>query len=173
MLGMDLAHISRAAELRTIEHPHFGKIHPPGFFKATIGTVTGTSQKAVAIADYSSGIRQIVAVQIDPRKFMVTITSSYVLVTLKEGRSRHPVIHKTWKMVGHRKGEGVTEFFGTVHTYIDSDDLKWEHRFDRSPHEDELIGFGSNGEELLIITLESFYPTTAPGVSSIVVSPSP
>ena len=83
------------------------------------------------------------------------------------------MIHKTWKMVGHRKGEGVTEFFGTVHTYIDSDDLKWEHRFDRSPHEDELIGFGSDGEELLIITLESFYPTTSPGVSSIVVSPSP
>jgi hypothetical protein len=173
MLGMDLAHISRAADLRTIEHPHFGKIHPPGFLKATIGTVTGMSQKAVAIADYSSGMRQIVAVQIDPRKFMVTITSSYVLVTLKEGRSRHPVIHKTWKMVGHRKGEGVAEFFGTVHTYIDSDELKWEHRFDRAPHEDELIGFGSNGEELLIITLESFYPTTAPGVTGIVVSPSP
>jgi hypothetical protein len=146
MLGMDLAHISNAAELLKVDHPHFGRIHRPGFLKTTIGTVTGTSQKAVAIADYSSGIRQIVAVQIDPRKFMVTITSSYVLVTLKEGRSRHPVIHKTWKMMGHRRGEGVTEFYGTVHTYIDSDGLKWEHRFDRSPHEDELIGFGSNGE---------------------------
>jgi hypothetical protein len=173
MLSMDLAHISSAAELRRIEHPHLGRIHPPGFLKTTIGTVTGTSQKAVAIADYSSGIRQTVAVQIDPRKFMVTIASSYVLVTLKEGRSRHPVIHKTWKLMGQRKGEEVTEFFGTVSTYIDSDGLKWEHRFDRAPHEDELIGFGSNGEEVLIITLESFYPTTAPGVSGIVISPSP
>jgi hypothetical protein len=173
MQPMDLAHISSAAELLTIEHPHFGRIHPPGFLKATIGTVTGTSRKAVVIADYSSGIRQTVAVQIDPRKFMVTIAGSYVLVTLKEGASRHPVIHKTWKMVNQRKGEGVEDFYGTVSTYIDSDGLKWEHRFERTPHEDELIGFGCNGEEVLIITLESFYPTTAPGVSSVVVSPSP
>jgi hypothetical protein len=173
MPRMDLAHISSAAELLTIEHPHFGRIQPPGFLKTTLGTLTGTSQKAVAIADYSSGNRQTVAVQIDPRNFMVTITSSYVLVTLKEGTSKHPVIHKTWKMVGQRKGEGVADFFGTVSTYMDSDGLKWEHRFERPPHEDELIGFGSNGEEVLIITLESFIPTTAPGVSAVIISPSP
>jgi hypothetical protein len=170
---MDLAHISSAAELLTIEHPHFGRIQPPGFIKTTLGTVTGTSRKTVVIADYSSGIRQTVAVHIDPRKFMVTIASAYVLVTLKEGASRQPVIHKTWKLVNQRKGEGVEDFFGTVCTYIDSDGLKWEYRFERPPHEDELIGFGSNGEEVLIITLESFYPTTAPGVIGVIVSPSP
>ena len=169
---MDLAHISSAAELLAIEHPHFGRIHPPGLLKSTIGTFTGTSQKAAAIADYSSGNRQTVAFQIDPRNFMVTIASSYVLVTLKEGASRHPVIHKTWRLVGQRKGKEVTEFFGTVHTYIDSDGLKWEHRFERSPHEDELIGFGSKGEEVLIITLESFYPTTAPDLRGVIISPS-
>ena len=119
MLGMDLAHISNAAELLKVDHPHFGRIHPPGFLKTTIGTVTGTSQKAAAIADYSSGIRQTVAVQIDPRNFMVTIVSSYVLVTLKEGTSRHPVIHKTWKQVAQRKGKDVPEFFGqSTHTLI-------------------------------------------------------
>jgi hypothetical protein len=169
---MDLAHISSAAELLTIEHPHFGRIQPPGFLKSTIGTFTGTSSKAVVIADYSSGNRQTVAVQIDPRKFMVTIASSYVLVTLKEGASRHPVIHKTWKLANQRKGDGVEDFFGTVSTYIDSDGLRWEHRFERPPHEDELIGFGSNGEEILIITLESFYPTTAPSLGRVLVSPS-
>src|SRR5262245_7060102 len=148
---MDLVHISSAAELLTLDHPHFGRIHPPGFLKTTIGTVTGRSSKAVVIADYSSGIRQTVAVQIDPRNFMITIAGSFVLVTLKEGASRQSVIHKTWKMVDQRKGEGVEDFFGTVSTYVDSDGLKWEHRFDRPPHEDELIGFGSNGEEVLII----------------------
>ena len=170
---MDLAHISSAAELLTIEHPHFGRIHPPGFIKTTLGTVTGTSRKAVVLTDYSSGIRQTVAVRIDPRNFMVTIASAYVLVTLKVGASRQPVIHKTWKLENQRTGEGVEDFFGTVSTYIDSDGLKWEHRFERPPDEDELIGFGSNGEEVLIITLESFYPTTAPGVSGAIVSPSP
>jgi hypothetical protein len=170
---MDLAHISSAADLLTIEHPHFGRIQPPGFLKTQFGILTSTSRKAISLADYSSGTRQTVAVQIDPRNFMVTIASLFVLVTLKESASRHPVIHKTWKMVGHRKGEGVTEFFGTVSTYIDSDGLKWEHRFERTPDEDELIGFGSNGEEVLIITLESFIPTTAPGVSAVIISPSP
>jgi hypothetical protein len=169
---MDLAHIASAAELLKIEHPHFGRIHPPGLLKTTIGTFTSTSQKAVVIADYSSGIRQTVTGQIDPRNFMITIASSYVLVTLKEGTSRHPVIHKTWKMVDQRKGEGVKDFFGTVSTYLDSDGLKWDHRFERTPREDELIGFGSNGEEILIITLESVYPTTALGLSGVVVSPS-
>ncbi|MEO6553031.1 MAG: hypothetical protein ABIO96_00635 [Nitrospiraceae bacterium] len=168
---MDLTHISSAAELLSIEHPHFGRIQPPGLLKTTIGTLTGTSQKAVAIADYSSGNRQTVAVQIDPQNFMVTIASSFVLLTLEEGAGRHPVIHKSWKMVNQRKGEDVKDFFGTVSTYIDSDGLKWEHRFERPPHEDELIGFGSKEEEVLIITLESFYPTTAPDVSGVIVSP--
>ena len=168
---MDLAHVTSAAELLSIEHPHFGRIQPPGLLKTTFGTVTATTRKVVAIADYSSGHRQHVAAQIDPRNFMVTIAGSFVLVALKEGESRHPVIHKTWKMVDQRNGEGVKDFFGTVSTFIDSDGLKWEHRFERPPDEDELIGFGSNEEEVLIITLESFYPTTAPDISGVIVSP--
>jgi len=170
---MDLAHISHAAELLNIEHPHFGRIHPPGLLKATIGTITSISRKAVAMADYSSGIRQAIAIHVDPGKFLITIASSSVLVTLEEGATKHPVIHKTWKQVGQRKGEGVEDFFGTVSTYLDSDGLKWEYRFDRPPDEDELIGFGSNEEEVLIITLESVYPTIVPGVSGVIVAPSP
>jgi hypothetical protein len=169
---MDLAHISSAAELLQIEHPHFGRIHPPGLLKATIGTVTSIVQNAVAIADYSSGLRQTVAIHIDPRKFLITIASSFVLIALEENLGRHPVIHKTWKMMGQRKGEGVEDFFGTVSTYMDLDGLKWEHRFERPPLEDELIGFGSNGEEILIITLESIYPTIVPNVSGVIIAPS-
>ena len=104
---------------------------------------------------------------------MVTIASSFVLVTLKEGREQAPGypqdMEDWWSSV---KGKEWTDFFGTVSTYIDSDGLKWEHRFERPPDEDELIGFGSNGEEVLIITLESFYPTTAPGISGAMISPS-
>src|SRR5437763_16441563 len=167
---MDLARISTAAELLNIEHPHFGRIHPPGLLKATLGTITSISRKAVAIVDYSSGIRQAIAIHVDPRKFLITIASSFVLVTLEEGASKHPVIHKTWKQVGQRKGEGVEDFFGTVSTYIDSDGLRWEHRFDRPPAEDELIGIGSHEEGALIITLESVYLTTIHGIRCVVVA---
>ena len=153
---MDLVHISNAVELLTIEHPHFGKIKGPGFLKAKIGILTGTNRKAVAIEDHSSGRPQTVALNVDPRDFMVTIARSFVLVTMKEGVDRPPVIHKAWKMVKEDKGAGLTEFYGTVRTYSDSDGLKWEHRFNRTTDEDELVGYGRNGEEVLIITLENF-----------------
>lgn len=151
---MDLLHISSAAELLKVEHPHFGKIQKLGFLKTTTGIFTGTSRKAVAIEDYSSGKRQSVALHIEADNFMITITSSFVLVTLKEGASRFPVIQKKWKLVTQKKGEGLTKFFGTVNTYVDSDGLKWEHRFKRTTVEDELVGFDSNGKEILVITLE-------------------
>jgi len=154
---MDIVHISSAAELLKVEHPHFGRIQRLGFLKTTIGLFTGTSRKAIALEDYSSGERQSVALHVDAQNFMVTIASSFVLVTLKEGASRCPVIQKKWKMVAQNKGEGITEFFGTVNTYVDSDDLRWEHRFKRETDEDELIGFGSNGEEILVITLETLH----------------
>jgi len=48
----------------------------------------------------------------------------------------------------------MTEFIGTTHTCADSDGLKWEHRNQRLTEEDELVGFGSNGKEILIITIE-------------------
>ena len=75
------------------------------------------TKKAIAIADNSSGIRQTVAVRLDPRNFLITIASSFVLVALEENPTRCSVIHKTWKMMGQRKGEGVEDFFGTVSTY--------------------------------------------------------
>ena len=153
---MDLVHISSAAELLKVEHLHFGRVHRLGFLKATTGLFTGTSRKAIALEDYSSGERQSVALHVDATNFMITIASSFVLVTLKEGTSRYPVIQKNWKMIAQHKGERITEFLGTINTYVDSDGLRWEHRFKRATDEDELIGFGSDGEELLIITLESF-----------------
>jgi hypothetical protein len=152
---MDIAHISTAAELLSLDHPHFGRIQSQGFLKTRIGILTSTNRKAIALEDYSSGKRQIVALDIDPGDFMVTIASSFVLVTMKEGASRPPVILKNWKKVGPYKGSGDTKFSGTVNTYMDSDGLKWKHRFNRSPDQDELIGFGSKGTKILVITLEN------------------
>jgi hypothetical protein len=100
---MDFIHISSAAELLTIEHPHFGRIESPGFLKTRIGILTSMSRKAVSIEDYSSGKPQTVALNVDPGNFMVTIASSFVLVTMKEGASWPTIILKKWKRVGHTK----------------------------------------------------------------------
>ena len=89
----------------------------------------------------------------------------------KKGRAGTRLFTKHGRWWTSVKGKEWRISIGTVSTYIDSDGLKWEHRFERPPHEDELIGFGSNGEEVLIITLESFYPTTAPSMSGAIISP--
>lgn len=152
---MDLHNVSSAAELLSICHPHFGKIQNPGFFKSRLGILAGANRKAVCIEDMSSGKPQTVALHVDPRDFMVTIVSSFVLMTMKDGSRRPPVILKKWKRVDHYKGVGVTEGFGTTNTYMDSDGLKWKHTFESRSNEDELIAYGSVGEEVLIITLET------------------
>ncbi|MGH7180498.1 MAG: hypothetical protein ACREJN_00805, partial [Nitrospiraceae bacterium] len=109
----------------------------------------------MALEDYSTGHRQTVALHVNPGDFMVTIAKSFVLVTLKDGAARNPVIQKHWELKAQTKGEGLTQFFGSVNTYVDSDGLKWEHRFMRETDEDELVGFGKKEEEILVITLEA------------------
>ena len=152
---MNFTNITRADELLKSGHPHFGRIQKIGFMKTALDLLGGTSRKAVAIDDFSTGQRQTVALHIDPENFMVTVAKSFVLVTLKDGGARTPVIQKHWKLTAQTKGEGITQFFGSTDSYLDSDGLKWEHRFMREMDEDELVGFGSKGEKVLVITLET------------------
>jgi len=152
---MDFTNITRADELLKSGHPHFGRIQKLGFIKIVLNLPGNTSRKAVAIDDFSTGQRQTVALHVDPENFMVTIAKSFVLVTLKDGAARTPVIQKHWELTAQTKGEGLTQFFGSTDSYLDSDGLKWEHRFLRETDEDELVGFGSKDEEVLAITLET------------------
>lgn len=62
--------------------------------KIALNLLGGTSRKAAAIDDFSTGQRQTVALHVDPGNFMVTIAKSFVLVTLKDGAARTPVIQK-------------------------------------------------------------------------------
>ena len=57
----------------------------------------------------------------DLENFMVTIAKSFVLVTLKDGVTRTRVIQKHWELTAQTKGEGLTQFFGSTDSYLDSD----------------------------------------------------
>lgn len=153
---MDLTSVTSAEQLLRCGHPHFGRVQKLGPIRFTLGLISGTSRKVTALDDCTGGKPKSVALHLDPRNFMVTIAKSFILMTLKDGSARNPVIQKQWKRVDQFKGEGITRFYGTVNTYMDSDGLKWEHRFDRETDEDELVGFGNDGKELLVITLEMF-----------------
>ncbi|WP_455387585.1 hypothetical protein [Petrachloros mirabilis] len=152
---MDLIHIASAAEFLGLNHPHLGKVHDLGFLKTAIGVAAGTSRKVEALHDYTDGKRQTVALPIEANRFMASITRKFILVTLKNDEGRVPIILKKWQLVDQNTGRGLNEYFGTVNTYTDSDGLKWEYRFKRAADDDELVGFGSDGKELLAITLET------------------
>lgn len=152
---MDFTNITRADEFLKSGHPHLGRIQKLGLMKIALNLLGSTSRKAAAIDDFSTGQRQTVALHVDPENVMVTFAKSFVLVTLKDGAARTPVIQKHWELTAQTKGEGLTQFFGCTDSYLDSDGLKWEHRFLRETDEDELVGFGSKGEEVLVITLET------------------
>lgn len=152
---MQLNHAKNAADFKAAHHDHIGRTERVGFFKALVGIATGRSRKVLDIQDRSAGRSQTVALEIDHKRFMLTIARSFVLLTLQEGSSRFPIIHKNWKCIERNRGEGLAAEFGTIEVYFDSDRLRWEHRFGRAQEHDELCAFDSHGKESLTLTMET------------------
>lgn len=154
---LDLTDISKAEEFFRINHPHLGRVRKIGVLQRSFGLLTGNSRKAVQLQDRSTGKLQTIAPQLDASRFSVTIANSFILVTLKgDDASKIPIIQKKWRMVPRDKGKGPRAIEGTIVSYLDADGLKWEHRFKRERQRDEVVGFGNEGQEILIITLETF-----------------
>lgn len=140
-----------------INHPHFGRIEKLGLFQRLFGLLTGISRKAVHLEDRCTGKLQTPALRLEPSRFMVTIARSFISITLKEaGGKRVPIIQKKWRKVCRDKGKGGSAGKGTIMGYLDSDGLRWEHRFKRERDRDEIVGFGNEGREVLSITLQTF-----------------
>lgn len=153
---MNLREAITAAQLLGCNHPHVGRIHKIGGLKALIGIATGRSRKVEAIESRTQAGSQSVALHIDINRFMLTLANSFVLLTLQEGTERRPVIHKRWKRTAPNVGQGLTADLGTEDKYVDADKLVWEHRYKRRGEADELVAYNSDGEESLVITLETF-----------------
>lgn len=133
------------------------QIQKIGTFQRLFALLTGSSRKAVQIRDRSTGPPQTIAHELEPSQFKVTIANSFISITLKEdGTRRMPIIQKKWRMVSQDKGKGGAAVAGTVRSYLDSDGLRWEHRFGRERDRDEIVRFGNGGQEVLCITLQTF-----------------
>jgi len=114
------------------------------------------SRKLEAIeAVAAEGKRETVALHVDASRFMVTIAKSFVLLTLQEANARTPVIQKTWRRIDRTVGTELTAYLGTEDTYLDQDNLKWVHRYKRSGEFDELSGYDADGQEVLLLALET------------------
>ena len=59
-------------------------------------------------------------------------------------------------MVSQDKENGFSAVRGTIISYLDSNGLRWEYRFNRELDRDEIVGFGNEDHEILIITLQTF-----------------
>ena len=66
------------------------------------------------------------------------------------------MIHKSWERTARRVGAGLAEHFGTEDKYVDSDGFLWTHRHGQQGSPDELIAYDENGDESLVVTLETF-----------------
>lgn len=117
--------------------------------------MTAKSCKVEVIEAISDGKSETIGLQIDPRRFMMTIGRSFVLLTLQDETGRHPVIQKSWKRVERDVGKGITAEFGTEDTFVDAGKLKWVYRHGRRIDPDELSAFDSDGKEVLHIVLET------------------
>lgn len=155
-LSQRLHRATGAADLLAAEHIHIGRVDQVGGLKALWGIARGTNRKLDGFDLVESGQTSTVALAVDNRRFMLTITKSFVLLTIQEGTARIPIIHKMWKLVksdinpGHLRG-----IYFDCETYTDSDGLKWEHRFGWSGNSDELVAFDAKGEESIRLTLET------------------
>ena len=146
----------KAEEFSRSNHPHFGRIQEIGAFQRFLALLTGNSRRAVQVQDRIKGNLQPVVHELEPSRFMVTIANSFISVSLKEdGGGRIPIIQKRWRMLPRDK-EDRGAITGTTRSYLDSDGLRWEHRFGRELDRDEIVGFGKEGQEVLCITLQTF-----------------
>lgn len=133
-----------------------GRLQKISTLKALVGIVAGTSRKVEAIESKTVTGSESVALNIDVSRFMLTITKSFVLLTLQEGTERKPIIQKSWQRTARSIGKGLTEEFGIEDKYTDADKLVWEHKYKRQREADELVAFNASGEESLVLTLETF-----------------
>lgn len=143
-------------DLLSITHPHIGKVEKGKALPVLFGIVTARNRKIELIEAISRGHSETVALHVEPRRFLLSIGKSFVLLTLQDQRGRHPVIQKSWKRVKRLSGSGFTAFLGVEDTYIDANELQWIHRYRRQGEFDELSAFDENGQEALRIVMETF-----------------
>lgn len=151
---MNLRHATTAKDFLSVNHPHIGKTKGINSLTVLLGIFAATNRKIDSIEAGISGKLETVALHTDINRFMLTIGRSFVLLTFQDGSERMPIIQKKWKRTNREIGKGITANFGTEDTYVDSDGLTWVHSHKRTHESDELVGFDSQGNEALRMTLE-------------------
>lgn len=142
-------------DLCAVSHPQIGRVESGKGLSVLFGILTAKSRKVEVIESISQGKSETVGLDIEPQRFMLSIGRSFVLLTLQDPTGRHPVIQKSWRRVKREVGKGITADLGAEDTYIDAENLRWIHRYQRRGEPDELSAFDASGQESLHIVMET------------------
>jgi hypothetical protein len=137
-----------ADDLLCADHPHIGVVEK-GKLPSLFSILRATNRK---LYSFNEAHMESVALHVDPSRFILSIGKSFILLTLQEGRERRPVIKKSWRRIERQVANELTLYIGDQDTYMDADNLKWVHRYNRPGEPDELSGYDSEGKEVLLLT---------------------
>lgn len=152
---MNLHSAKNASEILSIKHLHIGRVDQFRGFNYLLKVFFGKNRKLVNFEILNQRKSESVALSVDSKRFLLTITNTFVLLTLQEGSLRIPLIQKRWKRQDSESNKKELQgFVSKIDTYIDSDGLKWEHSYGVRNDEDELVAFNSLGEESILLTIE-------------------
>jgi hypothetical protein len=156
-IGSRLRLAETAAELLGVEHPHIGRVEAKSRLKVLWGIATGGNYRLDSMAVCESGERTTVALNVlvmQNSRLLLTIGRSFVLLTIQEGASRIPVILKSWTRVGRERPIHPGIDFA-CDTYVDTDGMKWLHRYGWRGMSDTLTAMDASGNPSFEVGLQT------------------
>jgi hypothetical protein len=154
---MNIHYAKCAEEVLATNHPHIGRVAPPSW-RLLFGILMSRNHTISGFEAQTEGEWESVAIlaQPDTDLFMLTIGKSFVLVTMKEGSKRIPVIQKRWTRQSRTSTPShfLAGLVPIEDKYRDADGLKWMHSYGASWQEEELVAFDASGAESIRLTIE-------------------
>jgi hypothetical protein len=152
---MNIHYAKNAQEVLAANHPHIGRVVPPRW-RVQLGVLFGRTRIVAEFDTHTDGKWESVALraQAAPDLFMLTINKSFVLLTMKEGMQRVPIICKRWVRQSCTSVPAhFTAMIPVANTYQDADGLKWVHSYGATHQEEEVVAFDATGAESIRLTM--------------------
>ncbi len=155
--AMSLHRASSPSEILAVKHPHIGRIEKMNALRVLCAILLSKNSRVYEFESQKDGRWETVALPAGcaPDLFMLTVGTSFVLLTMKDGSRRIPIIQKRWQRQSRqRPSESFQGFMPSQDTYRDSDDLTWVHSYGCNFMETELVAFDVSGSESVRIQTE-------------------
>jgi hypothetical protein len=137
------------------DHPHIGRIAHHGWW-IRVGSLVSRTRTVYGFDTHTDGEWESVALPVEPAidRFILTINKSFVLLSMKDGSRRVPIICKRWARQSRTSVAAyLTRIIPVEDTYQDADGLKWVHSYGATHQEEEVVAFDATGAESIRLTM--------------------